>query len=143
MRPARTASPYVFSHRSDRKLGYRQVPVQIFWPVSKIRLEIQEYNFRSPEKCSIYPTKFLCAFLNIHELPQQTRVNFYYLDFLFIKLGTTQARILTVFLNERQRRKLLGGSGGMHPPKIFSSTPRLVPSRYLFVSGVREDWGLF
>lgn len=54
--------------------------------------------------------------------PQQTTVNFYYLDyFLFIKLGTTQARILTVFLNERQRRELLGGSGGVHPGKIFSS----------------------
>ena len=75
--------------------------------------------------------------------PQQTIVNFYYLDFLFIKLGTTQARILTVFLNELQRRKLLGGFGGMHPRKIFSSTPSLVPSRYLCVSGVREDWGLF
>ena len=54
--------------------------------------------------------------------PQQTTVNFYYLDYvLFIKLGTTQARILTVFLNERQRRELLGGSGGVHPGKIFSS----------------------
>ena len=50
---------------------------------------------------------------------------------------------MTVFLNERQRRKLLGGSGGMYPSKIFSSTLRLVPSRYLCVSGVREDWGLF
>ena len=85
-----------------------------------------------------------CAFPNIHDLHHSRQQStFYYPDFLFIKLGTTQARILTVFLNERQRRKLLGGSGGMHPRKIFSSTPKLVPSRYLCVSRVREDWGLF
>ena len=81
-----------------------------------------------------------CAFPNIHDLHHSRQQStFYYPDFLLIKLGT----ILTVFLNERQRRKLLGGSGGMHPRKIFSSTPKLVPSRYLCVSGVREDWGLF
>ena len=67
--------------------------------------------------------------------PQQTTVNFYYLDYvLFIKLGTTQARILTVFLNERQRRELLGGSGCMHPVKFSVLLPDSYPvAIYVFL----------
>ena len=26
-------APYVFSHRSDQKAGYRQLSVRIFWPI--------------------------------------------------------------------------------------------------------------
>ena len=85
-----------------------------------------------------------CALLNIHELHHSRQQSTsYYPDFLFIKLSATQARILTVFLNERQRRKLLGGAPGACTPVKFSV---LLPNSYpvhLCVSGVREDWGLF
>ena len=33
MRPSGQQAPYVFSHRSDQKPGYRQVAMRIFWSV--------------------------------------------------------------------------------------------------------------
>ena len=33
--------------------------------------------------------------------------------------GADLGEVLTDFLNERRRRKLLGGSGGMLPPELF------------------------
>ena len=55
MRPPGQQAPYVFSHRSDQKPGYRQVYVGIFWPILRYVFK----NSARYTRCSISKVCFL------------------------------------------------------------------------------------